>query len=463
MPPAPDNQFALYMSHSWRLRDVELNCKVWSALGSWCELLVDAPEAPGADPPYYINRIEELLQRTDVFACVLTHREPKPGEFEGQDAKLRCSPYCLFEIRLAERGDIPRLILYDRSTGFRPPAAQRDWEAYVPFDRGLRDLLPDASQWVKVLEPRIRRWQEWIADHRRPASYVQSMSAVILVDLETQGALSETIADCLRDGGYEPVRPDVRQLRSSTILRQLREAGLVIVDFSASTPALEQMYAAAHGQGTPAIRLMATGAERTLPWILTGDPGGYQLDMVRWQNIDEVPALVKPRIASMFTLSKALSDTKGHDYLQSKRYAPFFVFLSHTLKPPHRTLVERIYAKLAERQVTPFEYHEVNTAGIDWRKALNESLTKTTHFVALLSDGYEVSQTCTYEMDQILARGAQVTILPFMAGGRSIPHPRLANMHNTLLDGADVDRDAATVVEQIMTSLEQAAQKLASG
>ena len=94
---------------------------------------------------------------------------------------------------------------------------------------------------------------------------------------------------------------------------------------------------------------------------------------------------------------------------------------------------------------------------------LNESLTKTTHFVALLSDGYEVSQTCTYEMDQILARGAQVTILPFMAGGRSIPHPRLGNMHNTLLDGADVDRDAATVVEQVMTSLEQAAKKLASG
>lgn len=463
MPPAPENQFALYLSHSWRLRDVELNAKVWGELGAWCELLIDAPEEPGADPPYHINRIEELLRRTDVFASVLTHREPKPGEFEGQDAKLRCSPYCLFEIRLAERGDIPRLILYDRTTGFRPPAAQRDWEAYVPFDRGLRESLPDESQWVKVLEPRIRRWQEWIGDHRRPASYVQSMSAVILVNLETQAALSETIADCLRDGGYEPVRPDVRQLRSSTVLRQLREAGLVIVDFSACTPALEQMYAAAHGQCTPAIRLMAHDSERKLPWILSGDPGGYQLDMVRWQNVEEVPALVKPRIASMFRLSKALSDTKGHDYLQSKRYAPFFVFLSHTLKPPHRTLVERIYAKLAERQVTPFEYHEVNTAGIDWRQALNESLTKTTHFVALLSDGYEVSQTCTYEMDQILARGAQVTILPFMAGGRSIPHPKLTNMHNTLLDGADIDRDAATVVEQIMTSLEQAAKKLAGG
>ena len=127
---ADENRFSLYFSHSWRPRDVNLNVNVWEALCSECELLVDAPEEPGADPPYYINRIEELLRRSDLFVSVLTFREPRDGDFTAADTKLRCSPYSLFEIRLAERADIPRLILYERSTGFRPPSIQRPWEAY---------------------------------------------------------------------------------------------------------------------------------------------------------------------------------------------------------------------------------------------------------------------------------------------------------------------------------------------
>jgi hypothetical protein len=131
------------------------------------------------------------------------------------------------------------------------------------------------------------------------------------------------------------------------------------------------------------------------------------------------------------------------------------VFISHTLKPPHRVLVEKIYSKLAGRHVIPFEYHEVNTAGVDWKEALNESLQKTTHFVALLSEGYELSSTCTYELDAILARNDKVAILPFMAGGRSAPHPKLSGMHNTLLAGSDPEADADVVVEQVMSALER--------
>jgi hypothetical protein len=103
---ADENRVSVYFSHSWRPRDVDLNVRVWEALSDHCELLVDAPEEPGAHPPYYINRIEELLRRSDLFLSVLTYREPKEGEFTLADAQLRCSPYSLFEIRLAERAEI---------------------------------------------------------------------------------------------------------------------------------------------------------------------------------------------------------------------------------------------------------------------------------------------------------------------------------------------------------------------
>src|ERR1700680_4780163 len=111
-----ESRFAIYISHSWRPRDVDLNLRVWRELAADCELLVDVPEEPGANPPYYINRIEELLRRTDLFLSVLTYREPREGEFTEADAHLRCSPYSLFEIRVAERADIPRLILSERSS-----------------------------------------------------------------------------------------------------------------------------------------------------------------------------------------------------------------------------------------------------------------------------------------------------------------------------------------------------------
>lgn len=67
------SRFAVYFSHSWHARDVELNLQVWKELATDCALLVDRPDEPGADPPYYINRIEELLRRTDLFEIGRAH------------------------------------------------------------------------------------------------------------------------------------------------------------------------------------------------------------------------------------------------------------------------------------------------------------------------------------------------------------------------------------------------------
>ncbi|MGB8885320.1 MAG: toll/interleukin-1 receptor domain-containing protein [Candidatus Korobacteraceae bacterium] len=450
-------RFAVYFSHSWRPRDVDLNLLAWRALAQHCEILVDAPEEPGANPPYYINRIEELLRRTDLFVSVLTYRDPHPGDFTEADVQLRCSPYMLFEIRLAERAEIPRLILYERRTGFRPPRNLRSWEAYIPFERAVTESLPEQRQWATVIEAKIQQWRTWAGEHRRPVSYEQSTNAVLLLDPSPQDTSLSVLNDCLSNAGYEPATIDPGKLRSSEAFRLLREAGLVVAQFGSQNLMLDQLYAAAHVLGLPAIRMLAGGAAPTdLPWILSGDPGGYQNDIVAWQHPEELPALVNPRITSMFRLSPALRDVAADDYLQSKRYSQFFVFISHTLKPPHRALVENIYTRLKQHHVTPFEYHETNTAGMDWKESLRESLQKTTHFVVLLSPEYELSATCTFELEGILARGNQVTIMPFMVAGRSVPNPKLAYMHNMLLTGENPDADAQVVVDQVMSALDRA-------
>jgi hypothetical protein len=430
---------------------------VWKELADDCELLVDVPEEPGAHPPYYINRIEELLRRSDLFLGILTHRDPKAGEFTEADANLRCSPYSLFEIRLAERADIPRLILYERSTGFRPPRNLRPWEAYVPFDRGIKDRFPEQHQWATVIQRRVGQWKSWALDHRKPTSYEQSTDAAILVPASLSDPAYQALESSLRAGGFEPIRYEPKKQRSSEAFRLLREAGLVIAEFGTRDAVHEQLYAAAHAMGLPTIRMLhSEEGQSELPWILQGDPGGYQNDIVRWSKPEEIPGLIDPRIKAMFRLSPALRDAEGDDYLQSKRYSQFFVFISHTLKPPNRTLVEHIYGLLKKQHITPFEYHQVNTAGVDWKGVLNESLQKTTHFVALLSPDYEVSQTCTYELEAILARGSSVSVLPFMVGGRSVPNPKLSQMHNTLLSNPDPLTDAQEVVSQITKALDAA-------
>jgi hypothetical protein len=451
---ANESRFAVYFSHSWRPRDVGANLKVWEELDDTCELLVDVPEEPGANPPYYINRIEELLRRADLFLSVLTYREPRQGEFAETDTRLQCSPYSLFEIRLAERADLPRLIIYERSTGFRPPRATRPWETYVPFDRVLRESLPEQRQWETVIRTKIQQWKAWAVTYRRAASYEQSNMAAVLCSSPPDAAAE--VEDCLRECGYEPTRCDPERLRSSQAFRLLREAGLVVAEFGSSDLLRQQLYAAAHALGLPAIRMLSENSSTGLPWILRGDPGGYEDDIVAWKKPEDLPALVKPRMKAMFRLSPALRDADGSDYLQSKRYSQFFVFISHNLKPPNRALVEHIYTLLKSRHVSPFEYHEVNVAGMDWREALKDSLRKTTHFVALLSEDYEQSQTCTYELEEILARGDAVSILPFMTGGRAAPNPKLTHLHNALLSGNDPLADAQVVFHQVMAALDAA-------
>jgi hypothetical protein len=85
-----------------------------------------------------------------------------------------------------------------------------------------------------------------------------------------------------------------------------------------------------------------------------------------------------------------------------------------------------------------------------------EALAKTTHFVVLLSPDYEQSETCMLELETILARGKDVSILPFMLAGRDRPSPKLRGLHHRLQNERDGHAAAQVVVEQTMAALDAA-------
>jgi hypothetical protein len=437
------SKLAVYFSQSWRPRDVDLNVRVWSEFSPTCELLVDEPEDPSADPPYYINRIEELLRRADLFLAVLTYRQ--------RDTGPNCSPYMLFEIRLAERVDLPRLVLYERKTGFRPPQIPRPWECYVPFERAESDSLMDDSAWEKTILPRVRAWTGWGALHRLPASYEQSTTAALLLNGTADPAAVDVVRPVLEKHYDRILECDPTRQDGDAVVRNLREAGLVAA-FDLACP----LYAAAHMVGLPAIRMVRGETGAPLPWIVRFGPGGYEEDIVYWTDPVSLPVQVEPRVRAMFRLSRAKRDGKDIAYLTSKRYRDFLVFVSHNLKPPDDLLVRRICDLLRKHNVAAFEYNDRNRAGIEWRPAMDESLRKATQFVALVSPTYDQSPTCTEEIEAVLARGRAVEILPFKVLGRQTPHPRLAGLHNEPLRSEDPEANAEEVVKNVVERLDAA-------
>jgi hypothetical protein len=66
------------------------------------------------------------------------------------------------------------------------------------------------------------------------------------------------------------------------------------------------------------------------------------------------------------------------------------------------------------------------------------------------------SPTCTEELEAVLKRGSEVSILPFMIAGQEKPHPKLTKIHNRLVSPKSARADAEVVVREVMAALNAA-------
>ncbi len=438
-----------YFSHSWQPADVELNIFVWKVIAPYCHLYVDYE---GADTKtYYINRLEELIRKSDVFVSLLAYREKGAGEKrESKDYQLFCSPGSLFELRLAERARKPRWIIYDDRTGFSPIQTASDLVVYTPVDteeelrRSGRSIQQEGERWIERMRGKFN-----------PSGVVRSRQAALLID-DTRADAKETAATvtlALQGAGYSHITSIDIAHTDAEVIAILQSSGLLVAEIG--TVSVGDIYGMAHAMFIPTIRFIrGDHSAEYLPRLLDGHPGGYQHDLLLADDKESLAIEVGKRARAMRDQRRPIDNfAAGCAYLRRRLFRKHNVFFSHNLRPEDGDLLQFIFDMLQEKGIQAWEYRHNNRAGVIWKDELQSALTDATDVVFILDEGYELSSACSEELDTIMARRNDIQyMLPFFWGKRNLPNPKLSALHHDQLP-VDKANAAQIVVERLALKL----------
>lgn len=465
------SSFAAYFSHSWNHRDLPINLMLWHHVAKACHLVIDQPQPTTEEErPYFISRLESIMRHADLLICCMPalpqeKQTAKRKNAVGDWRYNMCSPYILFEMRLAERLDLPRFVLVDRASRFQKPAFQQPHVRYIERDFGELNALLKAGKQDEQIVNALDDWMRWVTKNRASSPWAPpSRTACLLAEEGEQAELFPVIREAIDNGGFEPPELLTKLFHTDAELYQvLRSIGLLVVDIR--QPALLPLYHAAHSLMVPTIRIdsepSATklGEDLGLPSILQGHPAGYQKDVLQIgddSQLEKLALRVHDRtLATAQAAKPVIGEKLGSQLLHERTYLKkHFVFISHDEKPNDRELVNHIVEQLKSRGVTCWEYSVENRSGEIWRKNLDSALSRMTHMVALLSPDYEQSPGCTEEWKHAISHS--LPLFPFLTRGRTRPNVDLRGAHiahSPLHQRHSPEVRAAVVVETVVDAL----------
>jgi hypothetical protein len=444
---------------------------LWKELAGHCHLLIEKPQPTSeATRPYFISRIETLIRRSHLFVACLPmlpdHKRAKHTRAATGDWLYRCcSPYILFELRLAERANVPRFVLYDEASLFKPPADPPRHVRYVARNfaelkaltrSGVkdRDLLLDLKAWLELV----------VADVPPRAALTSRQTAFLLPNDQKGRAMRRLVAKAIDRGELEKPHDLAAKFKTDAELyHTLRELRLLVADVS--RPELLPLYHAAHSLLVPTIRIHSAKPagkgtdDRFFPALLRGHPAGYQMDLLSGMPPEKTLEWMSDRaIAITRDTEPIVGEERGSELLHERTYpGKHFIFISHDQKLNDRALVEAIVREAKKRGMTIWEYKDQNRAGSSWRTPLDEALKAMSHMVLLLSPDYEKSPGCMEEWNAALNRlkkPAPFPFFPFLTGGRIQPLVEILDRkiaHEILSGKPEVE--AMRVVERLRGSL----------
>ena len=462
------SQVSAYFSHSWGALNLPINLMLWQALAADCHLLIDQPD-PVAEPsqPYFISRIESVMRQADVFVgCVprlpVEKQRPAVREAVGDWRFHLCSPFILFELRLAERGDLPRFVLYDRASRFQPPAMTSPHVRYVGRDfQELQALIEGGGQDQSLVQE-LEQWLGWVTTNYTPRRTTPSGRAAYLLG-DTAGAaeLRSAVIEAVDTGGFErPQALDHVFHTDAELYVNLRSLGLLVVDVG--RPELWPLYHAAHSLMVPTVRVHSgfnsdPGAtDCALPLLLRGHPAGYQKDLLPGATAEPIFERLQDRAKAVARgVRPVLGLQPGRRLLYARTFpGSHYVFISHDERLDNRALVDAVVRRCEEHGIVCWEYAVENRSGEVWRRNMDAALAKATHVLALLSPGYEQSTGCREEWAFALEH--RLRLLPFLTHGRTKPSVELRGekiAHEHLPPALGPEEAAARIVATLENTL----------
>jgi hypothetical protein len=453
----PDNSLSIYFSHSWKPPHLPVNLGLWERIARHCHLLIDQPvhELREKAPPWYISRIESLMRRSDAFVACMPSAPAAPNDALDGDWAVRASPWLLFEIRLAERANLPRFVLYDWDSQFAPSGPQGPYARYVPcrmsevatfFEGGRHDrgVIEELDEWLVRLERSAR-------PIRRTDT---GQWACLVGDDAGAGPKRDSILVAMRSAGFGKPRDLSGYANDAELSGLMGSLSLLVSDVS--DPKTLPLYHYAHSQMVPTIRLHPPGEEGSdahLPPLLRGHPAGYQLDTLPPADLESNVEEIKLRAQALRRSATPIMSLEAGRYeLQQRGYKKHLIFISHDLKASERVLIGEIGELCRRHGIDFWEYEEKNRSGEHWKSNLDVALDAMTHFIPLLSGTYEHSPMCNKELDSAAAR-TDIEILPFLLGARQRPCDKLRRdsaHHERLPEEKSPAENARKVVENVL-------------
>jgi TIR domain len=443
-----DGKIEVYFSHSWRSEDVALNLLVWEAICEKCAVSVDKQGRVLKQDSFFVNRLEFLIGQSDAFVSVLPFRDQKDdGGNASREYQLQCSRAALFEIRLAERARKPRLIIYERSTRFRPINTESKLVKYIAVDTkreivtgGLR-ILEEASDWLSELNKR-----------RNSGSLPVKNDVTVVVDEENPQAteIQDAIIEGLKGSRFSE-RRDVRsQHLDSEIIAWLQASDLLVAEVGSMDCSVLGI---AHALFTPTIRFIVGQAR--IPHLLIGHPVGYEKDLIAVDDPKDLSVAIRDRIFSMEQERELLKDRdSGIAYLRRNLNDIHKVFISHNLQGDGARLIEEAINELGRNSIISWEYRQKLEAGTDWKEKLQNAMADTTHVVFIADDRFEQSVACWDELiyfSQTAGLG-NGHVFPFLWNGRTKPIAAYAHLDNEELP-QDISIATKKIVERLVKEI----------
>jgi hypothetical protein len=465
-----------YFSHSYRFEDNRLNLYFWEMLSHHgLYFVVDPPSTDRR--PMDVTYLEWLMSQSAAFIAVIPRRENAPVR--------SCSPYQIFEYRLAVRARKPRLVFLQDDLDAQLLGIETS--EVVTFRR--RDVRAEVfrkedEEQAGAFATRVRQSADPRAQGAKPIGLVTRSRDPAYADLVPR--LRDEIQTKLYRS-CQLIDPD--EFNSDYRLFQALENCEVLVSEIRPPYVPADVYGLIHGGAIPTLRIahlapdespkdastamrlaskplqvpakLSPALPRNWPIVLSG----YQVDLsmqpvLFWNNDPE--DLCRRIIQSLGQIdaNRTVLDSsrKARQYLLRLGRLHGKVFISNF--NAQNDLAVKIATALRDNETLDvFQYtdEDRDPNRSNWKDEVRGEIELCTHFVALIDEGFHTSSWCLWEMDVAvdLYRQGQLELFAYKLGTDQIPD-ELRSIRKPVLEinSLSTEDKVSKVVSRIVKSFE---------